>query len=269
MERVVFANSWKQVLAENGLKTFRDIYYCRNKKRINSNHRRNVSIIHLKVGGEEKRFYLKRFRHSHLKDLIFIFLNVGRFYSQAAYEWSNLKLLRKNNIGAPSRVCFGEQFRLGLERRAFIITEELKGQCLKDFIVQNYEKLPVPEKEKIIISLANTIKKIHRAGISLPDLYVWHIFISKDKNVHGDDEYSFAFLDLNRMKRHVNSENERIKNLGRLHYSMIDEYFDDSMRRLLIETYAESAGKKEINKLIRRVKRYSKKYSKRRKTKQY
>jgi hypothetical protein len=269
MERVVFTGPWKQILAENGLKTFRDIYYCRNKFNINRNRKRNVCIIRLKVAGVEKNLYLKRFRHSHFKDMLFIFLNRGRLCSQAAYEWSNIKLLARNKIGSQQRVCFGEHLRFGYERRSFIMTEELKGLCLTDFVAQNWEKFPASEKEKIIVALAHTVQKIHKAGISMPDLYLWHIFISKDKNAGGDDEYSFAFLDLNRMKRNATDENERIKNLGRLHYSMIDKYFDDSMRMLLLETYAAAAGNSQIDKLVSRVKKYSRKYSARKRIRRY
>jgi len=266
MERVVFSGSWKHILAENGLKKFKDFYRCNRKKCIDKNNRRNVSIILLNTGGEEKTLYMKRFRHSHLKDILFTFLNRGKICSQAYYEWSNLKLLNKNNIGTPERVCFGEQTRLGIERKSFLITEELNGQCLTDFISQNWDKLASSEKEKIIVSLAKTIRKIHKAGISLPDLYIWHIFINKDKNT---GEYSFAFIDLNRMKRGIKDKNEKIKNLGRLNHSMTDKYFDKSMRRLLLESYAAKENGTKIEKLIRQVKRYSKKYSARRRVKPY
>lgn len=261
MEKVVFANSWKEILAENGLKTFRDFYHCNDKKLINKNKNRNVSIIHLKIGGEGKTFFLKRFHHCHFKDILFTFLNRGKFCSQAAYEWGNIELLSKNDIAAPRAVCFGEQTWLGLEKKSFIITEELKSQCLTEFLAQNWEKLSAEEKDELIISLAQTIRRIHKAGISMPDLYVWHIFISKN-----EDGYNFAFIDLNRMRK-VNSENEKIKNLGRLHYSMIDKYFDKPMRKLLIESYAGKSSGGEIDKLIHKVKKYSKKYSSRRRTK--
>jgi len=267
MERVVIADSWKQVLAENGLKTFKDFYYQDNKISINRNNRRKVSIIRLE-GADGKKFFLKQFRHSHFKDIIFAFMNTGKFLSQAAYEWNNLEILAKNGIGAPTPVAYGEQFRLGLERKSFIITEELSGQCLSDFVTENWDKLPIFEKEKIITSLAREIKKIHNTEISLPDLYVWHIFISEE-NINGERTYKFAFIDLNRMKRNMWNKNEKVENLGRLHHSMLEKYFDKSLRRLLIETYAEGMNTEGIEKLIRNVKKFSKKYSARRTVKQY
>jgi hypothetical protein len=265
MEKIYFADNWQQILAKNGLKSFNDCYHKDNKVYVNRNHRRNVSLIRLKTDNGEKKFYLKRFRHSHLKDILFTFLNTGKFMSQAAYEWSNIKLLAKHNIGVPTCVCYGEEIRLGLERKSFLITEELPMQCFAQFITNNWQSLAQNEKEKIVTSLAKTIKKIHKIGISLPDLYVWHIYIEKKEN--GD--YHFAFLDFNRMKRNAYGQNERIENLGRLHYSMKENYFDKSLRLLFLETYAEKMKAKDLQALIRRVKRYSKKYKARKTPKPY
>jgi tRNA A-37 threonylcarbamoyl transferase component Bud32 len=256
MERIVFADSWKSILAEYGLKSFRDFYKWRGGKYVNKNKKRNVLVLSLKIGNQEKIFYLKRFHHPYLKDILFTLMNCGTICSQAAYEWKNVNLLKKNSIETYRPVCFGEQLRFGIERKSFIITEELEEQCLTDFIAQNWTKLTQSEKEKIIISLAHKIRRIHKAGISLPDLLVRHIFISENKNISGNSEYNFAVIDLHRMKRNI-SENEKIKNLGRLHFSMIDKYFDKPMRKLLIESYAGDIPRREIDKLVRRVERYS------------
>ncbi len=265
MKKVVFADSWQQVLADNGMKTFDDIYHCDGKERINRNNKRNVSVIKLKTTDGEKNFFLKRFRHSHIKDSLFVLMNTGKLLSQAAYEWNNIKRLTKIGIGAPTLVCFGEKLRLGIERKSFIITQELDGQCLTDFITQNWATLPQTEKEKIITSLAKTIKKIHNTEISLPDLYVWHIFVTKN----ADGNYNFAFIDLNRMKRNMWNKGEKIENLGRLHHSMLDKYFDRPLKRLLFETYVGGNQHKKLENLIRGVEKYSKKFSARRKKKQY
>jgi len=262
MEKVVFADCWQQILADNGLKTFDDIYDCDNSQRINKNNKRNVSILRLKTREGEKKFFLKRFHDSHIKDVLFVFMNTGKFVSQAAYEWDNIKRLAKIGIGAPTLVCFGEKSRLGFESQSFILTRELEGQCLTDFVAQNWTALAQNEKEKIIISLAKNIRKIHDAQISLPDLYVWHIFISK--NTTGD--YQFAFIDLNRMKRNMWNKGEKKENLGRLFHSMLEKYFDKNSRKLLIEAYT---GGHKTEKFMQSAEKFAKKYSARRRLKQY
>lgn len=261
MKKVIFADSWKTILAENGLRSFDDFYNYSGKKGINKNNKRSVSILRLKVNGEEKTFYMKRFRHPHLKDIFFVFLNCGKIYSQAAYEWGNMRLLTKNNIETCRPICFGEKSRLGFERKSFIITEELPGVCLKDFIAKNWQMLPQSEKELLVASMAQFVRKVHKARISLPDLYVWHLFLTENENAEGFGKYDFAVIDLNRMKRNSKSRNERIKNLGRLYFSMIDKYFDKQMRRHFVRCYLSSASDERFDKFARRVKKYAAKVS--------
>ncbi|MCE5340290.1 MAG: lipopolysaccharide kinase InaA family protein [Planctomycetaceae bacterium] len=265
MERVFFADSYEQVFADKGLKTFDDIYNCDDGQQINKNTKRNVSVLRFKTKDGEKKFFLKRLHDSHFKDMLFVFMNTGKIVSQAAYEWGNISRLAKVGVGAPTLACYGEKLLLGIERKSFIITQELDGQCLTDFVAQNWAMLPQLEKEKIIISLAKNIRKIHDAQISLPDLYVWHIFISPNAN----NDYNFAFIDLNRMKRNMWNKGEKVENLGRLHHSMLDKYFDKPLRKLLIEAYADEKKQREIENLIRRVEKYSRKFSARRKVKLY
>lgn len=267
MDRIIFSGEWKDILAEKGYKTFNDLYYKIKKRRIgcSRDHNRTVSTVSLQTNEGEKTLFIKRFRHAYLKDKIFIFLNTGKFLSQAGYEWDNINLLAQKGIKAPKTVCYGEYSRLGFLRRSFIITEEINGQCLTDFISQNWNAMPNYEKEKIIISLAKTIKKIHNAKFSLKDLYLWHIYIHQN----GNNEYDFIFLDFNRMRRNVGDKNEFIKNLGRLHYSMIDQYFDNKLKQLLINTYGEGMNNRDMENLTRKIKKYSKKYLARRGTKNY
>ncbi len=267
MERVEFTGPWKSLLAEQGLKKFSDFYKCPGGKCVNKNKKRDVYALHLNVGGENKKFYLKRFHNPYFKDILFTLLNSGKIYSQGGYEWRNIHLLKKNNIGTSSPVCFGEKLWLGFEKKSFLLVEEIKGQCLTDFVAQNWDKLPQMEKEIIINSLAGAIRNIHKAGIVMPDLYLWHIFISENGNDSGD-KYNFSFIDLNRMKQ-TNDKNEKIKNLGRLYHSMIDKYFNEQTRKLLLESYLGKTDGKKNDKFIRSVKKYAAKVSGIRRIKSY
>jgi hypothetical protein len=103
--------------------------------------------------------------------MFFSISNFGRFCSQAACEWKNTNILLKNGIETYRPVCYGEQTRLGVERKSFFVTEEIQDRCLSDFIADNWSKLTGRQKEKIIVSLAKLIRRIHDAGISLPHDY--------------------------------------------------------------------------------------------------
>ena len=137
--------------------------------------------MELELEGGHKEFFMKRFFNPHLKDIFFTFRNFGRICSQAMCEWKNADILLGNGVVTYKPLCYGEQKILGVERRSFFVTEKLRGQCFTDFLSRRWAGLDRIEREKIITGLAVFVRRIHDAGISLPDLYVWHIFITEKK----------------------------------------------------------------------------------------
>lgn len=267
MEEIVFANSYKQTFAEFGLSSFEDFFNYAGGKLINKNTKRDVQMLTFDTDSGRKVFFLKRFHNPHLKDILFAAGRSGRLCSQAEYEWQNTKLLLERGTKTFETVCYGHRTICGIERRSFLITEELGGQPLSDFVAEKWSGLSTGQKEKIISSAARAIRRIHNAGISLPDLYLWHIFITPTDSDSG--EYDFAFIDLSRMKHNVTNPNEQIKNLGRLHHSMTDKYFDEPIKRLLIASYAGDDWPGGVDALASKVEKYSAKVSGKRSPKPY
>jgi len=269
VERVVFAESWQPVFAGFGLKSFDDFFYFSGGKKINKNKKRDVSILTFGDEPNRKVFFLKRFRYPHFKDMFFAWRNFGWLCSQARCEWENARFLLDNGIGTYKPVCYGEQIRFGLERKSFFITENVQGQCLTDFVRQKWHHLKTEQKEKIIVSLAKFIRKVHDVGLNLPDLYLWHIFISETEHSEGGNEYEFAVIDLHRMTLNVTNKKRQIRNLGRLDHSMVDKYFDKAIRRLLVKSYAGDNWPGGTAKLTGLVKKYSDAVSSKRSPKPY
>lgn len=265
MEKVVFANSYEAVFAGLGLKSFDDFFGYAHGKTINKNNKREVMRIALQIEDSNKVFYIKRFNKPHFKDMLFTLTNFGGICSQAACEYKNTIILLRNGIETYRPACFGEQSKFGIEQRSFFITEELKSQCFTDFLAEKWSRLPLDEKEKIVTAIAKTIRKAHAVSISLTDLYVWHLFISQTRA----GQYDFAVIDLHRMKHNVKSADQLLENLGRLHHSMTDKYFDASLRRLLITSYAGDNWPSDLNTLIAKVEKLSKKVSAKRNPKPY
>jgi len=268
VEKLIFTNSWQQFFAKPGLKSFKDFFNFPNGKLINKNNKRDVQILCFNLDGKKHIFYLKRFHQPHFKDMLLTWQNFGKLCSQAENEWKNSNILFENDIQTFKPVCFGHQTRWGIERQSFLVTKELKGEPFSHFVTKNWSKLTQKQKEKIIIQLAISIRQIHDAGISLPDLYVWHIFIRPEKSKE-QEEYNFAFIDLNRMKHNVTNKNEQLKNLGRLDHSMTDKYFDENSRQLFIKSYSGDDGTFIIDDLTKKVKKYSRKVSRKRNPKPY
>jgi len=264
VQRIVFADSWSDFFAEFDLKSFDDFFENLEAKTIGVNKKRNVVSFSLGPDSHKKKFFMKRFSHPHFKDMIFSWRNIGRPCSQARYEWENVRLLLENGIETYRPVCFGEKIKYGIENSSFFVTEELQSQCLTDFIRQNWDGFQQQQKEKVITGLAAFIRKIHDSNICLPDLYVWHIYITESAG-----EYEYAVIDLHRMSRNVTNRRPKLKNLGRMHHSMLDRYFDEELKQLLVKSYAADGQHGDVTKLLAKVKRYSDAVSAKRRQVQY
>lgn len=234
MERVVFADSWQEFFAEFGLRLFDDFFCYAYGEKVEENRRRNV--VRLAFGNEADRkvFFLKRFHHPHFKNMFFTFRNFGHFCSQAACEWHNAKFLLDNGIKTYRPVCYGEQMKCGVERKSFLITEKLQSQCFTDFAARNWSRLARSQKGKILLSLAKLIRRVHDLNIGMPDLFLWHIFIRED---FSSEDYQLSIIDLDRMSRNVKNRNKKVKDLGKLLWSMSPKYFDNELKDLFVCAY--------------------------------
>ena len=260
MKKVIFADSWQSLFADNGLKSFDDFFALEADKEILNSKKRYVNSFTL----GEKTFFIKRFSYSHLKDIFFTLSNFGGILSQSACEWKNAHHLIENGFSAYKPICYGEDTWLGIEKKSFFVTEKLDCCCLTEFVAKNFPKLERSQKEKLIASLAGTIRKIHDTGISLPDLYIWHVYI--DEKQAG--EYEFSIIDLHRMKQ-KNNLNERINNLARFDHSLLGEYFDVQLRDYFIDSYIGDNPLKGMESFSEKIKTISAKLSKRRNQKPY
>jgi hypothetical protein len=260
LERVIFANTWEKFFYEADLLSFEDFFYYTTDSLIDKNEKREVITFHAGKDTESRQFFLKRFIKPHFKDIFFTWRSTGRLCSQAKYEWDCANFLIQNGVESYKPVCYGEQIKLGLERKSFFVTEKLPGQCMTDFVTEQWQNLERQEKERIIEGLGVFVRKIHDLKVSFPDLYLWHIFIEQK-----EDQWEFAVIDLHRMVRKVSNINKQIKNLGRFDHSMTEKYFDKSLRRLFLESYAGKNWPSTIDELQEKVSKYSFAISSRRK----
>jgi hypothetical protein len=268
MVKIEFAEGWAEQFEGVGLRSFEDFFDYSAGRTINRNEKRDVTVMELSFGPQRKAFFMKRFLNPHLKDILFTFRNFGSVCSQAVCEWKNAGILLENGVQTYRPVCYGEQKILGVERRSFFITEKLKGECFTDFLARRWAGLERCEKEKIITELAGFVRRIHNAGVGLPDLYVWHLFIKQKKDNGTDSEYEFAVIDLHRMRINAGPA-QRIRDLGALDFSMLDTYFDDEIRCMFLNSYLPEAPRSEKDDFWRSVKKRSSVLAGRRKRPRY
>jgi hypothetical protein len=265
VQRVVFENSWSRFFAEFDIETFDDFFERQAADAVGRNSRRNVISFSPGPDSQKKTFFMKRFFRPHLKDVIFARRNIGESCSQGRHEWENARFLLDNGIESYKPVCYGEKKIWGVDTKSFVVTEELQSECLSDFVRDKWNALERQEQERIVAGLGAFARRIHALNVSLPDLYVYHIYLTE----RATGEYDFAVIDLHRMSRNVTNRNQKIKNLGRLHHSMLDEYFDDDLKHVLIRSYAAGDWDGDVAALIARVEKHSDTVSAKRKKKAY
>ena len=266
MDRIVFAERWREIFAASGFKSFSDFFLYSSGEIINPKGKRNVQTLKLTDNGLSRVVYIKRFNYPHLKDMISSFKSFGRCLSQAAIEWENANFLLKRNIGTYKPLCFGEKIICGLERKSFFVSEKLDGLCLSDFVRENWNRMSRQEKEAVMADLGKFVRKIHDAQVNFPDMYIWHIFISPGKQ---RTEHRFSIIDLHRMEFNVTNRKKQVSNLGRFEYSLLDEYFNDSLRRLFVRSYAADVPGEDAERLYEKIKKYCRKLLSKRKQKPY
>ena len=234
-KKVEFTKGFESLFQQAHLEIFDDYFDYRQGETININKKRNVVAFSIGEGEYRRDFFMKRFHQPHFKDMTFTIFNFGKLCSQAELEWRNANLLLQTGIETYRPACCGAETNFGLEKKSFFITEKLTGQCLTDYVAQNWDNISRTKKQDIMKAIGRFARKIHDAKISMPDLCVWHLFITET----GDD-YEFAIIDLHRMKIRLFSRMEVIRNLAAFEFSMLDKYFDDGLRDVFLDAYTGS-----------------------------
>lgn len=240
MKELVFAENRADFFQSHNLRSFDDFFCYGEGTQINKNARRNVLVMTFPDESAGDVFYMKRFFNPHLKDMFFALRNYHTPASQGQLEWNNANYLLRRGIGTYQPVCFGHCKLCGIEMQSFFLTDKLQMPSLVDFVRRFWQNMPDDKKRRMITSLADFVRRIHDHRVSLPDLYAYHLFVRADGLC---ENFEFSVIDLHRMRinvppRRMNSL--RVENLARLDFSMPDEYFDASLKDLLLEKYLSS-----------------------------
>lgn len=98
MEKLVFADSWRESFDRRGLRTFSHFFHGMQGPFVNKNSRRDVMRLTLD-DDPPKVLFMKRFHRPHLKDALAGLRTFGRLISQAGVEWENANHLLQHGIG--------------------------------------------------------------------------------------------------------------------------------------------------------------------------
>ena len=262
MEKVVFEKSWKSFFDSHGLRCFDDFFDHSKGDTINRNTKRNVVSLKLLDGDQIKTFFMKRFFNPHFKDMLFTLRNFGKICSQAELEWQNANILLASGIETYHPACYGFRSVCGIERQSFFITEEINGCCLLDYLMKSWKTLSATDQKILIVKLSRFFRKIHSAGLSLPDSYIWHIYMMNAES--KTDDYEFGIIDLHRMQIRTRGTGQAAMNLGRFLFSLPEDFMDTHLQSIFMESYLQADFHGNKKAFSRNVKKWEAKLLKRR-----
>lgn len=238
MKKITYENHWQSFFEHHGLCSFDDFFNYQDGETINRNTKRSVVVLKLPHNNRTKTFYMKRFFNPHFKDMLFTLQNFGKLCCQGELEWRNANILLENGIETYHPACFGVNSICGIERQSFFITEEINGGCLQDYLVEYWSGLEAREKAALVVKLANFFKTIHTARISLPDAYIWHVYMVKKHDDHA--EFDFGMIDLHRMQINTRGSKQAARNLGAFLFSLPEGFLDEDMRQIFLKQYLKA-----------------------------
>ncbi|WP_299112947.1 lipopolysaccharide kinase InaA family protein [uncultured Winogradskyella sp.] len=191
--------------------------------------------------GNQKRNSLKLFSKGDLTINIKSF-KIPNIFNQIAYKFFRkskaqrsfeyaLKL-KELGVGTPDPIAYYEFRTTFLFKKSFYISEQLKcdltyRELINDF---NYE-----DYENILRQFTRFTFRLHEKGIEFLDHSPGNTLITKT-----DKGYSFALVDLNRMKFGVMDFDKRMKNFARLSkYKHMVEIMSDEYAKCINKPYNE------------------------------
>ncbi|MCP4713357.1 MAG: phosphotransferase, partial [Planctomycetes bacterium] len=210
----------------------------------------------LPLAGDQKVvMYLKRYGYPGMVALFRRWLSRRSRAGAAVYDFDAAMRLAEKGIAVPRPVAFGEQKNWLGEQRSFVMMEELpQADALERLLPKWAEKqkgyMLLRDKKELIRQVAELVRQLHRAEYYHRDLYLSHIFLSRDK--FGGERLNL--IDLQRVFRPlIRRRRWQVKDLAQLFYSARDYFSGADIMRFLhayLECKRLSAGDKRLVRAI-------------------
>jgi heptose I phosphotransferase len=213
------------------------------------------AIDRVNLAGERPAtLYLKRHSRGSLREAIGDLLS-GRWPSSAAArEREAIARLRAAGIETTTVLAFGERKWLPWRGPSFIMTAEIGGRRLEDYV--NFLCGKLREKRCIIAALADCVRTMHGAGLNHRDLYLSHIFLQTSA-----EGLRPALIDLQRVQLKARGLNRWVvKDLAALNYSSPSPAVSRADRMRFLHRYLDAArldagGKAFLRRISRKTER--------------
>lgn len=194
------------LLQQNGITSFASVFQFDGGERLDkpglAPWRERRRVVLQSSDGDPHTFYLKRYVRPPLRSQLGRILAGKLRQSTASREWNAILDLGAAGIPVPSPVAFGQDLCRGVERRSFLVIEEVPGASLERWLPGHWQRNATGatwrRQQELLRSLARQVAAFHTAGFVHRDLYTSHIFL---RNVADTEPPAFTFIDLQRVFR--------------------------------------------------------------------
>lgn len=173
------SNPYQYVLQQLGLASTEQVKAHSGKLIKRYKDRRDVAIFHSSFeDGRPVTLFVKRTFTAMAKDSYRTLLRHGRVWSCSREEFENLRTLQRAGLQTCEPVAYGEECSAFRERFSYVIVAGVPAEhTLLDFLHLCQDPAT---RQRVLKDVARTLRRMHDAGLSWPDLYARHLFVTWD-----------------------------------------------------------------------------------------
>ncbi|MFT8210431.1 MAG: lipopolysaccharide core heptose(I) kinase RfaP [Symbiopectobacterium sp.] len=172
----------------------------------------------------DRSWFIKIHRGTTLKEVLKNLIALRLPVLGADREWIAIHRLRDLGVDTMTGAGFGQRGLNPLQRKSFIITEDLKPTISLEDYCANWLDTPPSLKENrcLIQRIAEMVRKMHAGGINHRDCYICHFLLHQPYHL-TNDTLKISVIDLHRAQiRHKVPLRWRNKDLVGLYFSSLN-----------------------------------------------
>lgn len=164
-------------------------------------------------------YYAKYHKGGSVGELLKNLLSLRMPVFSAKNEWEAIEHLHRHGVDTMTAAAYGYRGVAPLWTESFLITEELKNCIsLEDVLLKGvWGTLTVGERRDLVHLLAETVKKMHEAGVNHRDCYLCHFLWNREAN-------RLYIIDLHRSQIRASVPHRwLLKDIASLYFSSISQ----------------------------------------------
>lgn len=210
----------------------------------------------LRFEWEGGAYYAKYHNGGSVGELVKNLLSLRMPVFSAKNEWNAIEHLHRHGVDTMTAVAYGYRGVAPLWTESFLITKELKN-CIsleEVFLKGVWETLTVTERRDLVRLLAETVKKMHEAGVNHRDCYLCHFLWNREDN-------RLYIIDLHRSQIRTRVPHRwLLKDIASLYFSSISQDIPSTYLMRFAKVYGQDKLKDllpSISKKVEKIQRHN------------